>query len=149
MRKRTIDTDKLQTILNNISKKMNIESQMQLGLELDEPGHLKFDELISIDKIILSIKQMKLAKAPGIDGFSIEMYEILLLDDDKDILANWLQAIYRHAYVTGKLGASFPETPWLRVRRAGLCRGRPGGYAFGKVPQGGPRSHIGLRRALS
>ena len=103
MRKRTIDTDKLQTILNNISKKMNIESQMQLGLELDEPGHLKFDELISIDKIILSIKQMKLAKAPGIDGFSIEMYEILLLDDDKDILANWLQAIYRHAYVTGKL----------------------------------------------
>ena len=46
---------------------------------------------------------MKLAKAPGIDGFSIEMYEILLLDDDKDILANWLQAIYRHAYVTGKL----------------------------------------------
>ena len=46
-------------------------------------------------------------------------------------------------------GASFPETPRLRVRRAGLCRGRPGGYAFGKVPQGGPRSRIGLRWALS
>ena len=42
---------------------------------------------------------MKLAKAPGVDGFSIEMYEILLLDDDKGVLANWLQAIYRHAYV--------------------------------------------------
>ena len=82
---------------------MNIESQMQLGSELDKPGHVRFDELISIDKIILSIKQMKLAKAPGIDGFSIEMYEILLLDDDRDILANWLQAICRHAYVTGKL----------------------------------------------
>jgi hypothetical protein len=49
----------------------------------------------------------------------------------------------------GTFGASFPETPWLRVRRAGLCRGRPGGYAFGKVPQGGPRSRIGLRWALS
>ena len=48
-----------------------------------------------------------------------------------------------------KNGASFPGTPWLRVRRAGLCRGRPGGYAFGKVPQGGPRSRIGLRWALS
>ena len=33
MRKRTIDTDKLQTILDDLSKKMNIESQMQLGLE--------------------------------------------------------------------------------------------------------------------
>ena len=38
MRKRTTDTDKLQTILSNISKKMNIESQMQLGLELINQG---------------------------------------------------------------------------------------------------------------
>ena len=49
------------------------------------------------------------------------------------------------SYEVSRFGASFPETPWLRVRRAGLCRGRPGGYAFGKVPQGGPRSRIGLR----
>ena len=46
-------------------------------------------------------------------------------------------------------GASFPKTPPAGARRAGMCGGRPGGYAFGKVPQGGPRSHIGPRRALS
>ena len=103
MRKRDIDTNKLQTILNNITNKMSVESQLQLGRDLGEPGHLKFEELVSIDTIILSIKQIKLAKAPGIDGFSIEMYEILLMDDDEDILANWLQAVYRHAYNTGKL----------------------------------------------
>ena len=48
-----------------------------------------------------------------------------------------------------KFGASLPGTPWAGARHAGMCGGHPGGYAFGKVPPGGPRSHIGLRRALS
>ena len=103
MRKRTIDEDKLQSILNNIQKKMSQTSQISLGLDLNKEGFLQFEDLISLDKIKTSIKQMKLAKAPGIDGFSIEMYEILLLDDEKDILVNWLQSIYRYAFDTGKL----------------------------------------------
>ena len=43
-----------------------------------------------------------------------------------------------------KFGASLPGTPWAGARRAGMCRGRPGGYAFGKVPQGGPGRVLAL-----
>jgi len=57
---------------------------------------------------------------------------------------------YKHdPHTAGKVGASFPKTPWAGAHREGMCGGGAGGYAFGKVPQGGPRSHIGPRRALS
>ena len=41
MRKRTIDKDKLQSILNNIQKKMSQTSQISLGLDLNKEGFLQ------------------------------------------------------------------------------------------------------------
>ena len=70
---------------------------------------MPLEDFISLTAIKESLTSMKLAKSPGPDGFPVEFYEILLLTgptgnaEDGEIILKWLQAIYRHSYVTGEL----------------------------------------------